>query len=273
MPVDAYGLDSDRWRDIDSGGDAEFFVGYLDRAAAGLRAARVEAIEALAVPKGAAVLDVGCGVGQFIVEIAQQFPGVHVIGIDASAKVVEVARARAERAGASVQFHVGLADQLEFVDQAFDRVNCSRVLVHLDDPAAAIAEMHRVLKRGGRVSIWEPDFDALLIDSDDLATSDAVRGTLTRTLSNPDIGRRLRRLACDAGLKVTDVTATARPVSSLEYANQQFHLFAYLDAAVDAGVVSEDAGRRWRTHLERADVDGTLWISPVGFRLVAERPD
>jgi SAM-dependent methyltransferase len=273
MPVNAYGLDSDRWRRIDSGADAEFFIGYLDRAAAGLRAARVEALEALSVPEAAAVLDVGCGVGEFIMEIAQQFPGVHAVGIDASVQLVDVARGRAERAEASVQFHVGHAEQLEFVDEAFDRVNCSRVLVHLDDPAAAIAEMHRVLKRGGRVSIWEPDFDALIIDSDDLATSDAVRGTLTRTLANPDIGRRLRRLAGDAGLTVTDVTAMARPIPSLEYANQQLHLFAYLEAAVDASVVSEDAARRWRSHLERADADGRLWISPVGFRLVAERPD
>jgi SAM-dependent methyltransferase len=264
-------MDSAQWRGVDGTDDAGFFVAYLDRAAASLRAARLEAIRALDVPAGAAVLDVGCGVGEFLIELAGSLPGVRAVGIDASAELTATAQHRAAAAGVAADIKVGDAEHLDLPDQAFDRVNCSRVLVHLDDPGAAVREMARVLRDGGRLAIWEPDFDALIIDSDDLATAAAVRAHLIAGLRNPDIGRRLRRLVLDAGLAVIDVLGIARPVRSLRHAADQFHLFSHLDAAVAAGDVSHDAAAAWRAWLEAADSRGQLFVSPVGFRVLAEK--
>jgi hypothetical protein len=67
---------SSGWRGVDASGDAEFYVRYLDRAAAGpLRAARREIISALDVRPDSSVLDVGSGVGEFLIELAEAVPG------------------------------------------------------------------------------------------------------------------------------------------------------------------------------------------------------
>src|SRR5579862_1639921 len=77
---------SSGWRDVDATGDAEFYLRYLDRAAASpaLRAARQEIISALEVRPDSSVLDVGSGAGEFLIELAEAVPGVRTVGIDPS---------------------------------------------------------------------------------------------------------------------------------------------------------------------------------------------
>lgn len=265
---------SSGWRDVDGAGNAEFYVRYLDRAAAAgpLRAARREIISALDVRPGSSILDVGSGVGEFLIELAETVPGVRAVGIDASEILVSTAKSRAEAAGVAVQFSPGDAEQLEFPDRSFDRVNCSRVLQHLDRPDLAVREMARVLSSGGRAAILEPDFDSLMVDSDDLPTSTAVRKQAISGLRHPDIGRRLRRLILDAGLTVTDFAVQALGPPNLAFANDAFGLFDYLAAAVAAGDVSAEAAAAWREWLEASDARGRLFVASVAFRVVAEKP-
>jgi hypothetical protein len=131
--------------------------------------------------------------------------------------------------------------------------------------------MARVLAPGGRVAIWEPDFDAFMVDSDDLSVATAVRRHLTSALRNPDIGRRLRRLVFEAGLELVHLSGVARPVPGLQHADNAFHVFAALEAAVAAGDVDSDAAARWRAWLEQADSRNQLFMSPVGFQAIATR--
>jgi len=269
----ARAITSSGWRHVDATGDAEFFVRYLDRAAAGpLRAARREIINALDVRPDSSVLDVGSGVGEFLIELADAVPGVRAVGIDASEALVSTAKSRAEAAGIAVQFSLGDVEQLEFPDGSFDRVNCSRVLQHLDRPEMAVREMARVLSSGGRAAIIEPDLDSLMVDSDDLATSTAVRKQVISGMRNPDMGRRLHRLILDAGLIVTDFAAWAFGPPNLAFANDTFGLFGHLEAAVAAGDVSREAATAWREWLEASDARGRLFVASVAVRVVAEKP-
>ena len=75
----APGMSSSCWRDVDAG-DAGFFVSYLDRAAGALRQARFQLAAALQVRPGCSVLDVGSGVGEFLIEQAIAFPGIRAVG-------------------------------------------------------------------------------------------------------------------------------------------------------------------------------------------------
>ncbi len=274
MTDPARAFTSSGWRDVDATGDAEFYLRYLDGAAAvpALRAARREIISALEVRPDSSVLDVGSGAGEFLIELAEAVPGVRAVGIDPSETLVSTAKSRAEAAGMAVQFSLGDAERLEFPDSSFDRVHCSRVLQHLDHPEMAVREIARVLSSGGRVAIIEPDFDTLMVDSDDLATSTAVRKQLISGLRNPDIGRRLRRLVLDAGLTVTDLTAPALGPPNLASAQAAFGLFDHLDAAVAAGDVSAEAAAAWRVWLEASDARGRLFVASVAVRVVAEKP-
>jgi SAM-dependent methyltransferase len=183
-----------------------------------------------------------------------------------------VARERAGAAGAQVALAVGDAERLALTDGSFDRVNCSRVLLHLERPETALSEIARVLTPGGRAVLWEPDFDALMIDCDDLATARAVRDALTAGLRNPDIGRRLPRLAAAAGLELAEVAGRAVPMPSLAHAVAQLHLFEHLDSAVRGGAVTAARAAAWRKQIQAADAAGHAVITPVGFRLVAAKP-
>ena len=145
MTDPARAFTSSGWRDVDATGDAEFYLRYLDRAAASpaLRAARREIISALEVRPDSSVLDVGSGAGEFLIEVAEAVPGVRAVGIDPSETLVSTAKSRAEAAGMAVQFSLGDVERLEFPDSSSDRVHCSRVLQHLDHPEIAVREIAR----------------------------------------------------------------------------------------------------------------------------------
>ncbi len=91
------------------------------------------------------VLDVGCGDGRHILEAAQR--GAIAVGIDYDRAELEKARARCAVQGVTLM--VADATRLPFADCAFHAVICTETLEHLPDDRAAIAEMARVLDRGG----------------------------------------------------------------------------------------------------------------------------
>ncbi len=109
------------------------------------------------------VLDVGCGTGAWLIEMAKTYPGPStLVGIDVSSKMVTYARAQAEARGVGdrVQFHVMDAlSMLQFPDGFFDLVNQRFGMSYLRtwDWPKLLGEYHRVLKRGGMVRVTESD--------------------------------------------------------------------------------------------------------------------
>lgn len=116
------------------------------------------------------VLDVGCGVGHWGFALASVLPeGAHLSGVDSEPAWVARAteRARARGLGDRFSYHVGDAGHLPFADDAFDLSTCQTLLIHVPDPLAVLAEMHRVTKPGGLVVAAEPHnlSDSLLLGS------------------------------------------------------------------------------------------------------------
>jgi SAM-dependent methyltransferase len=110
-----------------------------------------DVVAQLASLRGCRVLDVGCGPGSVLEQLARRFD-VEGVGIDASPKMIEVARSEAP----DIEFHVGWAEDLPFPDAIFDAVVSRMVVHHLDRPRA-FAEMRRVLRPGGRVVVTTTD--------------------------------------------------------------------------------------------------------------------
>ncbi|MBE8191435.1 MAG: class I SAM-dependent methyltransferase [Alphaproteobacteria bacterium] len=104
------------------------------------------------------LLDVGCGRGRHT-HAAYMFAQAHAIGIDLGFDDVKATRdGFTETLGAQDRYGAlsGDALHLPFADASFDRLICSEVLEHIPDYYAAIAEMHRVVKIGGRIGISVP---------------------------------------------------------------------------------------------------------------------
>ncbi|HEV2784431.1 MAG TPA: methyltransferase domain-containing protein [Actinophytocola sp.] len=109
---------------------------------------------ALAPLSGVRLLDVGCGVGLLLREAADR--GAWIAGVDAAAELLEVAR----WALPDADLRVGMPEALPYDNGRFDVVTACHALRYADDQPAALAELVRVVRPGGRVAIgqWaDPD--------------------------------------------------------------------------------------------------------------------
>src|SRR5688572_12957911 len=114
--------------------------------------------DALAARPGETILDVGCGPGFYVTEIADAVgPTGSVVGIDASAPMLAIARHRCE-AYDNVRLEECAATSLSIDDQSADAVLSVQVLEYVQDIPRALAEIHRVLRPGGRVVLWDVDW-------------------------------------------------------------------------------------------------------------------
>lgn len=118
---------------------------------------------------GSRVLEVAPGPGYLAVALAKR--GYQVTGIDVSRSFVRIARDTAMRDGVSVDFREGDAAALPFSAGVFDFVVCRAAFKNFSDPAAALGEMHRVLRAGGT---------ALIVDLRKDASASAISDAVTR---------------------------------------------------------------------------------------------
>jgi len=110
-------------------------------------------LELIGAPAGLEILDVGCGDGALAITLGKR--GARVTGIDASPQLIESARKRAHGEGEPIAFDVAEAQALPFASGSFDVVVAVTVLCLLEDAGAALREMARVLRPGGRLIIGE----------------------------------------------------------------------------------------------------------------------
>jgi demethylmenaquinone methyltransferase / 2-methoxy-6-polyprenyl-1,4-benzoquinol methylase len=118
------------------------------------RRAMVEAVQAAAHER---VLDVATGTGLVAQALARRY-GCTVVGLDQSAEMLERARARMERdprLARLLTLVMGEAEHLPFADGEFDHLTFTYLLRYVDDPAATLRELARVVRPGGRVASLE----------------------------------------------------------------------------------------------------------------------
>src|SRR5437867_8632791 len=106
---------------------------------------------------GQRVLDVACGTGVVAVTAARL--GAQVTGLDLTPELLERARENARIAGVDIEWYQGDVEELPFADEAYDTVLSQFGHIFAPRPDVAIAEMLRVLKRGGTIafSTWPPE--------------------------------------------------------------------------------------------------------------------
>jgi phosphoethanolamine N-methyltransferase len=117
-------------------------------------------VSLLALDRDNAVLDVGCATGTLTAMIARQCQetGGTVVGVDAAAKMIDVAR-RKHGDQPNLSFAAVLAEQLPYDDGSFDRVISTFFFHHVDRELKerSLAEMHRVLRPGGFAIVVDVD--------------------------------------------------------------------------------------------------------------------
>lgn len=101
------------------------------------------------------LLDLACGTGTLAILLRKSYPQAAVTGIDGDAKILEIARAKAKKAGVTVRLEKGMSFDLPFRDESFDRVASSLFFHHLNraNKIKTLREVCRVLKPGGELHV------------------------------------------------------------------------------------------------------------------------
>jgi arsenite methyltransferase len=147
--------------------------------------------ELLAAQPGERILDVGSGPGFFAAELLERVgPKGSVVGVDASPDMLASAAHRCE-GFANVEFRQGDALSLPVEDADFDAALCVQVLEYVEDATAALAEMRRALRPGGRVVIWDSDWGAASWHSEDPERMRRVLRAWDEHLTHPSLPRTL----------------------------------------------------------------------------------
>jgi ubiquinone/menaquinone biosynthesis C-methylase UbiE len=123
--------------------------GSYERQAVHLLPAVQQVVAEIAVEPGEFVVDVGCGSGSAVLLVAAG--GARVVEVDPAPRLLEVARTEAARRGVAAEFVVGDAVHIPLADGTVDAVVSTFALIFVPDPAAAVQEIARVLRPGGRL--------------------------------------------------------------------------------------------------------------------------
>src|SRR5262249_38821355 len=149
----------------------------------------------LQVRQGHHLLDIGCGVGDDVQALARRVGRRgRVVGIDRSRAMIAEAKKRIEGSNLPVEFCLGHAQRLEFPTDTFDGCRAERVFVHLDNPAAALAEMVRVARPGAWIVVYDADWETLAVDVPNRTSTRKVVHFHCDSSGSRWIGRQLRGL-------------------------------------------------------------------------------
>jgi ubiquinone/menaquinone biosynthesis C-methylase UbiE len=156
----------------------------------------------LQLARGMQVLDIGCGNGTDLSALAERVGEEgFVVGLDHDPQVVQAAE-EAHRGREHVRVVLSRAEHLPFAHRSFDAVRTDRVLQFVPEPAKVLAEMWRVLRPGGIVTLIETDWQAVAVyPSSQAGENDdhTLHAILQRTCVHPLIGRSLHRLLHQSG--------------------------------------------------------------------------
>ncbi|MDX1384208.1 MAG: methyltransferase domain-containing protein [Thermoanaerobaculia bacterium] len=235
---------------------------------------RRQVVAAMAPAPGEAFLDVGSGPGLLVADLAAAVGEAgRVCGIDQSEAMVALAR---ERCSELPQAELEVADALElpYPDGSFDGGVSTQVYEYVADMPAALAELRRVLRPGGRVGILDTDYDSLVLETDDPDLQRRVLVAWDEHFVHRDLPRKLAPLLRRTGFELRE--ARAIPLLNLSYDESAFsyHLTRLMASFVAgrAGVSDEDA-KAWADELARLDSEGRYFYSLNRYLFVADRTD
>ena len=158
---------------------------------------------------GNKVLEAGCGVGGQTIILAQRSPEAHFTSIDISEISLERAETHIASNGVTnVDFQKADIMQLPFDDESFDHVFICFVLEHLSQPARALAEVKRILKNGGTLTVIEGDHGSCFWypqTASSIHVWDCLIEAQKDLGHDPLIGRRLSPILHQSGLRVQSV--------------------------------------------------------------------
>lgn len=227
----------------------------------------------LGLVPGEQVLDVGCGPGILATEMAADVGAEgRIEGIDISESMLALAAARCG-ALEQVTLRSGRAEALPFDDGTFDAAVAVQVYEYVPDIEAALGELFRVLKPGGRAVILDTDWDSIVWFSEDRERMQRILAHWDGHLADPRLPERLGPLLRAAGFvedTLTTLTFVNRVVDAGTYS---WWLIGFVESfVVKQGLVGQDEARAWADELRALGSAGRYFFTLDRYAFRAERP-
>jgi arsenite methyltransferase len=228
---------------------------------------------ALRAQPGEDVADIGCGPGFYLTELAEQV-GLRgsVTGIDSASAMLAAAAQRTDR-HKNVALYRSDATSLPVPDHAFDALLSVQVLEYVPDVDAALAEIHRVLRPGGRAVLWDVDWATVSWRSNDDRRMRAMLNVWDRHLVHKSIPRSLAPSLHNVGFDNVTVEGHAFTTIDLDPETYGGSLVgAIAQYATDQADVDPDEVGAWRAEQEQLAASGQFYFSCVQCCFVAYKP-
>jgi SAM-dependent methyltransferase len=234
---------------------------------------RSRVLDLLEPRTGERMLDIGCGPGFLAAELGAAIGSTgSLFGIDSSGAMLEIARRRCS-ALPWVSIQHGDAVRLDAEDGRFDAAVSVQVHEYVSDVEAALGELSRVLRSGGRAVLVATDWDTLVWNSRDPERNRRVLSAFEEHLAHPHLPRRLRALFEQAGMAVRrcEVLVQLNPV--LDPNTFGAGLLELVQRFVPGrrGVTREEADA-WAEDLRTLGERGEYFFSLNQFLFLAEKP-
>lgn len=229
--------------------------------------------EALAAAPGERILDVGCGPGFYVRELLDEIgESGSIVAVDASADMLAVAQQRCAGHD-NVTFREGTANALPVESDDFDAALSVQVMEYVADVPAALHEIHRVLRPGGRILVWDVDWATAWWHTGDPARMRRIMAAWDEHLVHPSLPRRAGAYLRSAGF--VDVTVEGHSFATVDYDDESFAVMM-LGMAADFvpghGGVTGDEVEAWKAEQRDLAERGEFFFEATQFCFTARKP-
>ena len=227
---------------------------------------------------GKSVADVGCGTGLVSASFAKRVGATgKVVGIDSAPDTLAIARKMNDATNIKgIEWHIGDAYATGLADNTYDVVYCRLLLLHLKEPARAVAEMRRIAKPGGLViceDLATINTQTYPIDSPIKTIQERIKNMAAKQGTDWDIGLALPSLFKSLGL--TDIKISTHQPGHLTGEGKRLAEYTFLEAVpkmIAAGVLTEDAARQTGQEMrEFTDRDDTVVFLPTMIQVIGKK--
>jgi arsenite methyltransferase len=237
-----------------------------------VRRRRALVLGALAVRPGERVLDVGCGPGFYVAELLDQVGEEgSVVGVDSSPPMLAIAARRCE-GHENVELLEGDATALPVADAGFDAALSVQVLEYVEDIPAALGEIRRALRPGGRVVLWDVDWATISLRTADEQRMRRLLDAWDEHLADPSLPRRLTAELRAAGFE--DARVEGHPFVTNELIDDTYGGFVvpFLEHfVIDAGTAPEAEAHAWADEQRELAERGEFYFAVTQLCFTARR--
>lgn len=258
---------------LDTSSEADYLISSMDVMLSlnSIQAIKQRAIAAMQLKVGATALEVGCGTGEDAERLGEWVGETGtVVAIDISQRMLAEAKRRSKLA--NIEYRIGDANHLDFLDNTFSGCHADRLLVSHDNYCTFLKEIVRVVKPGGVICFTDVDALSIILTPYN-ATTKIILEQLHQSFVNLTIGRLLPELFVQQGLQNIIIIPETSMIRCFTTLSKIFQFPSVVQEAVKQGKLTEKAAKQWFIDMYKAEQEGYFLYCITLFTVLGYVPE